>query len=475
VIWLATLGLAAIVLLRPGGLGTLLALAANWENVPWSDTYTPPAQRSVTIPEGPSGPVGPGASARPAAWPGRAASGVSDPPRQDPRDPDARPEPSQSNPLRYSEPSPPPEDSTSRQYPPAPSYAADPGYREGNKGLPQDEPPAANAVLCEGAEILGRVGSEVILTKELSWGIAELRSKNKDVPPEVLEAKIREVLKQRLDQKIDEKLVYLDAKRTLPAEGFPKIKDNVARGFETSEVPRLMKATNARTRQELEDSLQVAGSSLEMQKRNFVDQVLAHEWLRQQIKIDEEVSREQALTYYREQASQFETPARARWEQLMVRASRFPSRADAYAALAEMGNQVFGGAPLAEVAKAQSHGSTAPQGGFWDWTGQRSLASPMLDRAIFGDGERPGIPVGALSPILEDEQAFHIIRVLEREPTRRTPFREAQVEIKKKIRAEREVKAKQDYVAKLRRQTPVWSAFDAPATAQRPSPGRYLQ
>jgi hypothetical protein len=326
---------------------------------------------------------------------------------------------------------------------------------------------------CEGAEALGRVGSEVILAKELSWGIAEIRAQNKDAPQDLLEAKIREILKQRVAQKIDERLVVQDAKRTIPKDNFPKIRDNVAREFEGSQVPRLMKTTGARTRQELENALEASGSSLEIQKQNFVDGVLAHEWLRQQVKIDEYVGHEEMLDYYREHASEFETPARARWEQLTVRLSRFPSREEAYAALAQMGNQIFDGAPLAEVAKAQSHGSTAQQGGAWDWTSRGSLASPQLDRAIFGDGARPGIPVGALSPILEEEQALHIIRVVQRELPQRTPFETAQVEIKKKIRAEREVKSKQDYLAKLRRQTPVWTAFDAPVTAS--TPGGWLR
>lgn len=337
----------------------------------------------------------------------------------------------------------------------------------------RDLPPAASAIPCEGAQMLGRVGSEVILAKEISMGIAELRAKNPNAPPEALEAEIRKVLKQRLEQKIEEKLVYLDAKRSIPADNFPKVQDNVAREFESSQVPRLMKATNARTRQEMENALEAAGTSLEMQKRNFVEQVLAHEWLKQQTKFDEDVSHDQALMYYHDHVAQFEKPARARWEQLTVRVSRFASREAAYAAMAQMGNQVLDGAPLAAVAKAQSHGATAPDGGRWDWTTQGSLTSQLLDKAVFGEGQRPGLPVGALSPILEEEQALHIIRVVEREPPRRVPFVEAQVGIKKKIRAERETKARQDYLAKLRREMPVWNAFDTPATAS--IPGGWLR
>ena len=322
---------------------------------------------------------------------------------------------------------------------------------------------------------MGRVGSEIILASELSTGIRDLRAKNEQVPKDVLEAKIREILKQRLDQTIDEKLICQHAARTIPKDNFPKIKDNVAREFENSQVPRMMKGMKAQTRQELEEMLRASGTSLEMQKRTFVEQVLAHEWLKQQIKVDEDVGHSEMLDYYRKHVSQFETPPRARWEQLTVRLARFPSAAEARDALGRMGNQVLDGARLADVARAQSQGPTASEGGFWDWTTRGSLAADVLNRAIFGDGTRPGLPVGTLSPILEEPQALHVIRVVERQESRRTPFLEAQVEIKKKIREEREAKAKQDYLAKLRRETPVWTAFETAVTAKPADPGRYVR
>lgn len=472
-LWIATVGLAAMALTRPGPLGNLLAAAATWEDAPWSNTNTPATPRTTTASSGVRGPVAPSGGSRPASWPGGGETAadtgtirtypVSDAPaypemdRQD--DPEAEPgfTDTADVPLGPRQPGGP--------LPGRPPVSA----------VPAEAPTRSAAVPCEGAEILGRVGADVILAKELSFGIPELRARNKEVPPEILEAKIREVLKQRLDQRIEEKLVIQHAKRTIPAENFPKIQENVAREFESSQIPRLMKATGARSRQDLEDILHAAGSSLDIQKQTFVDQILAHEWLKQQVKADEEVSHEQMLDYYHGHIADFETPARARWEELMVQVTRFSSREDAYAALAKMGDQVLGGTPLAEVAASQSHGVTARQGGRWDWTSQGSLASEMLNRVIFGDGVRPGLPVGALSPILEDPKSLHIIRIVEREPPRRKPFPEAQVEIKKKIRADRQRQANLDYLAKLRRETPVWTAFDAPAAAQRSPTDRYLQ
>ena len=146
-----------------------------------------------------------------------------------------------------------------------------------------------------------------------------------------------------------------------------------------------------------------------------------------------------------------------------------------------MGNEILAGKPLADVARARSEGPTASQGGLFDWTNEGSLASKRLDEAIFS------LPVGQLSAIIEDEPspnladqgALHIVRVVERKEAGRTPFLEAQVGIRETLVAERQRKATDDYLGKLRERTPVWSVFDADSggtaqsmTASRPTTTR---
>ena len=77
-----------------------------------------------------------------------------------------------------------------------------------------------------------------------------------------------------------------------------------------------------------------------------------------------------------------------------------------------------------------------------------------MDQALFN------LEVGRLSDILEDEQGFHIIVVLERQDTTRVPFTEAQVEIKEKIKKQRQQESVAKYIAELKKQTPVWTIFD---------------
>jgi parvulin-like peptidyl-prolyl isomerase len=325
--------------------------------------------------------------------------------------------------------------------------------------------PAAEIQPCEGAQILGRVGSEVILASEILAEINEIIQRNKDrIPAGELQRQRTLLIQERLKQQIETKLIFHDAKQTIPEDRFPHIEESLKRQFEQVELKKIMERANAATRQELDQRLREFGTSLERQKRAFVERTLARQWIRQQVVTDEEITYDQMLDYYRDHAAEFDNPARARWEELTVRFSRFPGKAEARTALAAMGNQVLAGVPLAEVAKSHSHGPTASHGGLRDWTTQGSLVCESLDRALFG------LPVGQLSPILESDNAFHIVRVIRREQAGRTPFLEAQVEIQEKIRQQRIKQQFEAYVTRLRKAIPVWTVFDdpVPSVARRP-------
>jgi hypothetical protein len=219
----------------------------------------------------------------------------------------------------------------------------------------------------------------------------------------------------------------------------------------------------------LEAQLRADGTTMEREKRSFAEQVLSNSWLSQNIEISQDVPRDELYQYYQEHATDFDLPAEARWEQITIRWEP-ATKAAAYAALAQAGNQLIDGRPFAEVARERSQGSTASQGGAQPFTKQGSLVSKVLDDALFA------LPVGALSPILEEDRAFHIIRVVERREASRVPFTEAQVAIRKKITAGREELAKKELVAKIRAQTTVWTIYDTPpVVASPPDAGRYLK
>ena len=364
---------------------------------------------------------------------------------------------------------------TAPRYQQTPPAAVPPGYpqpagprydvaRAAGLASPAASPPAAavpagppTPVLepCDGARILAKVGEFVILASEVMAGVNEIADRYKDqIPAAELERQKKMLLKVRLKQYIETKLIYADARRTIPEEAFPNIEKSIGEQFEQVEIPKMLERAKLDSKEQLEEMLQKLGTSLERRKRAFIELVLARQWMRQQVNPDKEVGVDEMLKYYRENAAEFDNPARARWQQLTVKLSKYPTRAAAWAAIAEMGNQVQAGVPFGEVARMRSDGSTAAEGGMRDWTTRGSLKSETIDRALFG------LPVGILSQILEDDDALHIIRVVEREEASRTPFIEAQVDIEPKIREQRSQKALEQYIERLRETTPVWTVFD---------------
>jgi hypothetical protein len=328
----------------------------------------------------------------------------------------------------------------------------------GPPGVQMESPdPVADLTVCEGAQILARVGSEVVLASEILSLANETLSGVEGIE-KVSESDLamarEQLVKKILPQHIELKLLYVDAKRNLPAEAIENINKQLSKRFEEVEVSERLKKLGLNSRRELEEKLAAWGSSLEHEKRAFVEKSIAQQWVFEKIRKEEEIRHEELLDYYRAHAAKYDHPTRVRWEHLEVTFKLHPDKREAWQLIATMGNAVQQGQPFAQVAKERSEGVTASNGGQRDWLTQGSLKSDVLDRALFS------LPVGTMSPILEDETGFHIVRVVERENAHRTPFEEVQNAIRESLKNERKQARLTELVARLREEIPVWTVFD---------------
>ena len=330
--------------------------------------------------------------------------------------------------------------------------------------MPNVAPEPPPAALCENAQILARVGSHIILACEVMPLVNRVMEENKDkYPASVLEEQRELLIEKLLDERIETKLIFSDAQRSLPPEAITNIEKHLGDQFDEEEIPKRLEKAELGSRLELQEELEKIGSSLEREKRSFIERAVSQQWVFQQIGDDKEITHEEILDYYRRHAADFEHVARARWEQLTVRFSRHPDRREARALIARMGNDVMRGRPFADVAREHSEGSTAKDGGARDWTTQASLRSEQLDGTLFG------LPVGQLSPILEDQQGFQIVRVVQRDDANRTPFIEAQVQIKGELRQARRKERMEAFTERLKEEIPVWTVFDDEVADRRSS------
>jgi hypothetical protein len=334
--------------------------------------------------------------------------------------------------------------------------AGDGGVRPAAFESPAGPTPQTGFQSLEAARVVARVGPEVVLEadlltpKALEW----LEKVTPGMPPEKVRELRLQICQQVLGQHIETLLVYVDACREIPTDKLPDIRKNVDKAFDEQQLPKMMKEANAPNSMEYEKSLRARGMSLDRMRKMFFERGLAQEWLRKNVQTDEEIPHAELIAWYQNHLADYEFPAKARFESLTVKMGLKRSRQQAWDILASMGNEVLAGRSFAEVARSRSEGPTAAAGGVFDWTSKGSLASAKLDEAIFS------LPVGDLSAIIEDGEQLHIVRVTERNEAGRTPFIEAQVGIRDQLLLERQRDATDEYLAKLRQRTPVWTVFD---------------
>ena len=375
--------------------------------------------------------------------------------------------------------------------PPAPPAATIPAQ-------PQDQ-------LFEPNKVIATVGSEFILYGDISGAVEQMLA---PILPQIRTEsdrvelqKIREQLtKQMLGQVINTKLMYLEFLRMVEKNAgrdkLPEVQKNIevqmAKKFEEelsamrgkvatappSEIQKLMQRdmimprlavlmrdNQAETLQELDALLRGYGSSLSKQIRLYGEDRLGKDTVRRQVFTNEEVSHLEMLDYYAANAAEFAVTAKARFEMLTVKFANFPStpagRSDAWNRLAQMGNEVYFGAPFATIARKHSQEPNADKGGLYDWTTHGSLASKPIDQAVFT------LELNKLSQIIEDERGFHIVRVLERADAGQVPFQEAQPKIKEAITLQRREAEYKKFVESLRTGTKVWTEYDDEAALAR--------
>lgn len=195
------------------------------------------------------------------------------------------------------------------------------------------------------------------------------------------------------------------------------------------------------------------GRTVQSIQRGWAESVISKECLRGGVETDPRIELLDMKNYYEDHQEEFQQRAKVRFEVLTAEFSKYPSKQAAYDAVAEMGNQVYFGDALAAVAKKSSSGFAAANSGQVDWTSKGALKSKVIDTAAFS------LPLNQLSDILEDTDAYHIVRVLERKEEMITPFVEVQGDIKKKLTKLKSEANEKAFEEKVLRETAIWTRW----------------
>jgi hypothetical protein len=321
------------------------------------------------------------------------------------------------------------------------------------------------ALVLDPNQMIAQVGDKPIFSADLLPAVDQMLEQHvSQIPKYQLDQQRAMFVQQMLPRKIELKLVLLDFLRTIPADKrkdvLARIKKQVEKQYYEEQAPKAMEKLGVHSLTEFDHKLRSFGSSIRQHKDEFREQVIAQTLISQKINRNPEITHDQLLDYYHAHRSDYDVPARAKWEKLTAKLDEYPNRASAERAIVDMGNQVLRGADFAAVARRLSQGSNADQGGYHDWTSEGALLSKVLDQAIFS------LPLNRLSRILQDQQGYHIVRVIERQRAYRISFLDAQDKIREKLQEEDRKRQVREYLEGLRQVTYVWTIFD-PATDKR--------
>jgi parvulin-like peptidyl-prolyl isomerase len=434
------------------------------------------------------------------------------PPRRDPYVPQVQPPPAVPNQsLRYPLPTVGPAPNSQPQSPTA--INGPPVIAPATSMAPiTTAPPLQQAVLFAPGQIVARVGDKTILYADVAPIVAMrlepfLAKARNPAERQAMEAAYRDpLMKNVIDQLAFNKMLLMEFERSMPpemrtdakkrAEAEGKLKKQIQRAFDEqlsstrerlanasqeeiesamrqdSTIVRLallMKQKHLESPGELDVALRQYGTSLAQQVKEYGDYMMGMEAAQAALnmkgdkggkgsKAKKEITHQEMLDYFQAHINDYYIPAKSRFEILTAKFSKFAGdRKATYDAIARMGNEVFlGGIPFPAVARKCSQEPHASEGGYYDWVTPGSLASKPIDQALFS------LEVDKLSQIIEDEQGFHIVHVLERKPAGQVSFQEAQPGIRDAIKEQRSTAERQKYLADVRNRNKVWTIFDPP-------------
>lgn len=325
------------------------------------------------------------------------------------------------------------------------------------------------------AKVVARIGSEVVLAADVMPIVREqFEMLARNHPPEQHETLLFLLTRKAVAEAVQGKLIVAAMKEEIPKDKWGEVEKDIVKKFDIFELPGLLKHWKVKNEFELDKKLKEKGSSLKIQKLAFVDKALIGEWLRKEVKYDENVGHEEMLRYYEGHLAEYEFKAKVRFEEIRVNYGRQRAKPAAWETIQRLARQVYAGAPLAEIAKVHSDAASSLQNGLNDWTNKGSIKHQPLDQALFQ------LPLGVLSQIFDDGRGFVVVRVVERKEAGATSFQEAQSGIQKTIKAQREKAAREKKLAEFleKQKSRAWTIYDedpqnaAPPGAARSEPPR---
>jgi peptidyl-prolyl cis-trans isomerase SurA len=216
----------------------------------------------------------------------------------------------------------------------------------------------------------------------------------------------------------------------------------------------MRKQMNLGSMDDLEKAAEAQGVSFEDFKQNMRTEIITQQVIQREVGGHINVTKEEEQKFYTEHKSQMERKEQVRLSEILVsteQAGDDPQKIDADKAKAEdLLKQIRAGANFEDIAKKNSNGATAAQGGDLGEPFERGKLAKQLEDLTFG------MKKGDVSDVIRTKQGFVILKVTEHQQAGIPAFNDIENRVQEAVYMQKMQPALREYLKKLREEAAIW-------------------
>ena len=249
--------------------------------------------------------------------------------------------------------------------------------------------------------------------------------------PEVLEQKLQDLRKERLEELVERKMILHEFKQA--GYQFPdsmiddRIKELVRERFGD--------------RVKLTKTLQSTGSTYEQFRQQFRDQWIVEQMRLKNINSEIMISPFKIERYYQEHQDDFKVGDQVKLRMIFLDKSKHGAGTRKLAD--EILSKLKEGASFQEMASVYSDGAQRKEGGDYGWR-EKSFLREDLARTAFA------LKPGEYSPVIDSDTDCHLIQIEDMKPAHTKTLAEVRTEIEKSLRTQEQDRLHKAWVQRLR-------------------------
>jgi peptidyl-prolyl cis-trans isomerase SurA len=290
-------------------------------------------------------------------------------------------------------------------------------------------------------EIIARVNNQIVTRSEYQRSKDQLRQESQQRDPANAEKIVAEKDKDVLRDLIDQQLLLEKGKDLSITADTELVK----------KLDEMRKQMNLESIEDLDKAAQSEGVSFEDFKQNLRNQIITQQVIGKEVGSRMNISKEEAQQFYEQHRDKMQQPEEIRLSEILVstekKAGDTTDEAQVLAAAQAKADslleQIRKGASFEEVAKRNSDGPSAAQGGDLGYFKRGTLAKELEDKTF-------AMKAGEVSDVVRTRQGFVILKVVEHQMAGIPPLSAVQSRIQEEIYMEKLQPALRAYLTRLR-------------------------